>query len=455
MKQTQDPGQSDSRRPAGARPLRILMLAQMVVYPPDAGPKVKSLQVLRHLAARHTVIFCGFARTPDEGQQAEALRPLCHRVETAPLSRSRGSDLAYLAASLARGESFLLRRDERVEMRAMVRRLLAEERIEVIHVDQLNMMRFVPPEWHGPVVLDEHNAVWLRVERLHDHARNPLRRWLLGREARLIRAAEAAACRRADAVLAVSDEDREALRAITDDDVHITVAPIAVDAARYAPLWQARRPLPDRLLTIGVMFSPPNSEGVAWWLREGYDQLRALRPDVEYDIVGPRPPASLGALAARRPSVHLHGYVTDPAPFWTGASVLAVPLLSGGGVRVKILEAMASGVPVVSTSVGCEGLAVRDGDHLLIADAPSSFAQACARLLGDPSLARRLAENARQLILDHYDAAVALAPLDTVYAGITPNCAAMVKAEARAAGMSAQTARGGSAHSLNAGRVLP
>ena len=112
MKQTQDPGQSDSRRPAGARPLRILMLAQMVVYPPDAGPKVKALQVLRHLAARHTVIFCGFARTPDEGQQAEALRPLCHRVETAPLSRSRGSDLAYLAASLARGESFLLLRIE-------------------------------------------------------------------------------------------------------------------------------------------------------------------------------------------------------------------------------------------------------------------------------------------------------------------------------------------------------
>lgn len=435
--------------------LRVLMLTQMVVYPADAGPKVKTLQVLRQLAAHHEVTYCAFARTPEEHHQADALRPFCHRVETAQLSRSRVSDIGYLIASLAAGDSFLLRRDHRAAMRATVRRLVDEERIEVIHVDQLNMMQFVPPEWDGPIVLDEHNAVWLRIERLRAHAPDPVRRWLLGREARLMRSAEADACRRADVVLAVSDQDRDALHAITGDEVPITVAPIAVDVAHYAPIREARDPQPDHLLTIGTMFSPPNSEGVAWWLREGYERLRALHPQVVYDIVGPRPPASLRAIASRRAGVRLHGYVSDPTPFWTGASLLAVPLLSGGGVRVKILEAMASGVPIVSTSVGCEGLAAHDGEHLLVADSPAAFAQACARLLADTSLARRLADNAYQLLLDRYDTQVALAPLDAAYAAIRPNYASSVQTGERVAGMSAQTARGGSAHSPEANRVLP
>lgn len=406
-----------------ARPLRVLMLAQMVVFPADAGPKVKTLQVLRYLAARHEVVYCAFARTPQEHQHAEALRPLCRRLVTVQLTRSRLSDAGYLATSMATGEPFLLRRDNRAAMRNAVERLLVEERIDAIHVDQLNMMQFVPPTWNGPIILDEHNAVWLRVERLHAHAPDPLRRWLLGREARLIQRAEADACRRAQVVLAVSDEDRASLAAITEGRATIETVPIAIDGASYEPLWRARRPQPDRVLTIGTMFSPPNSEGVAWWLREGYQLLRALRPDVTYDIVGPRPPAFLCALATNFDGVRLHGYVDDPAPFWTSASLLAVPLLSGGGVRVKILEAMAVGVPVVSTAIGCEGLAVRHSEHLLIADTPYDFARACANLLSDSALAQRLAENARQLILERYDAAVALAPLDQAYAAVSAHAA--------------------------------
>ena len=152
-----------------------------------------------------------------------------------------------------------------------------------------------------------------------------------------------------------------------------------------------------------------------WWLREGYEQLRVMRPELTYDIVGARPPRALQELAERCEGVRLHGYVADAVPFWTQASALAVPLLSGGGVRVKILEAMAMGVPVISTTLGCEGLDVQDGVHLLVADSPAAFAQACARVLQDSDLARHLARNARQLILERYDAKVALRTLDAVY----------------------------------------
>jgi len=395
--------------------MRILVLTQVVVYPADAGPKVKTLQVLRHLAARHDVVCCTFVRSAKEAQDVGKLREICCRVSAIPIKRSRMNDVRFLIGSLVTGDSFILRRDDSPTMRAMVRQLLHEEHIDVLHVDQLTMMRFVPPDWQGTVVLDEHNAVWQVFERLRKGTRNPISRWLLGREAHLIRRLEGAACHRAQMVLAVSEQDRQALREVGGESALIEIVPITVDAEHFQPIWEARNPQPTRLLTIGTMFWLPNSEGVIWWLREGYEHLRRICPNVTYDVVGARPPRTLQMLAERHAGVHLRGYVADVRPFWTSAGALAVPLLSGGGVRVKILEAMAMGVPVISTTIGCEGLAVRDGEHLLVADHPETFARACATVLRDKELALHLARNARQLILERYDAKVALRALDSAY----------------------------------------
>ncbi len=395
--------------------MRVLVLTQVVVYPADAGPKVKTLQVLRHLASKHDVTYCTFVRSEQEARDVEKLREICHRVITVPLQRSRVSNVRFLIESVATGDSFVLRRDNRATMHAMVRQLIDEEHIDVLHVDQLNMMRFVPSDWPGTVILDEHNAVWQVFERLQKGTRNPISRWILAREAQVIRRIEGQACRRAQVVLAVSEEDQRALRAIAGQAVPIEVVPITVDTAQFQTIWEARNPQPDRLLTIGTMFWLPNSEGVMWWLREGYEYLRTLRPDVTYDIVGARPPHALQLVAEQHAGTHVHGYVPDAKPFWTQAAALAVPLLSGGGVRVKILEAMAMGVPVVSTTIGCEGLDVRDGEHLLVADTPQAFASACAKVLQDKELGSRLAQNARQLILKRYDANVALQTLDVIY----------------------------------------
>jgi len=395
--------------------MRVLVLTQVVVYPPDAGPKVKTLQVLRHLAGQHEVVYCTFVRSDKEALDAAKLGEICCRVVTLPLKRSRAGDVRFLAESLLTRDSFVLRRDYRAAMQSMVRRLLQEERIDVLHVDQLNMMRFVPPEWSGTVILDEHNAVWRVFDRLREGAGNPLKSWFLGRETRIIRKLEGRACRRAQVVLAVSEQDKLALQEVAGESAPIEVVPITVDAEVFTAILETRSPEADRLLTIGTMFWLPNSEGVMWWLREGYEQLRVMRPELTYDIVGARPPRALQELAEPCEGVRLHGYVADAVPFWTQASALAVPLLSGGGVRVKILEAMAMGVPVISTTLGCEGLDVQDGVHLLVADSPAAFAQACARVLQDSDLARHLARNARQLILERYDAKVALRTLDAVY----------------------------------------
>jgi hypothetical protein len=140
--------------------VRVLLLTQLVVFPAHSGPGVKTLQVLRYLAARYEVIYCTYVRSSEEVDNANALRTLCVRVETVPIGRSPLSDAFFLTTSLIERDSFLLRRDERAGMRAMMGRLLREEQIDVVYVDQLNMLRSVPEEWRGPVILDEHNAVW-------------------------------------------------------------------------------------------------------------------------------------------------------------------------------------------------------------------------------------------------------------------------------------------------------
>src|SRR6266567_9623466 len=210
--------------------MRVLVLTQVLVYPPDAGPKVKTLQVLRHLAALHEVVYCTFVRSAKEMQDAAKLRDMCSRVSTVALKRSRAGDVRFLIESLATGDSFLLRRDYRTAMRETVRQLLEEEHIDVLHVDQLSMMRFVPPEWQGTVILDEHNAVWQVFERLRKGEPNPLKRRFLGREARIIGELEGKACKRAQIVLAVSEQDEQALKMVAGETVPIEVVPITVDA---------------------------------------------------------------------------------------------------------------------------------------------------------------------------------------------------------------------------------
>ncbi|MBO0792447.1 MAG: glycosyltransferase [Ktedonobacteraceae bacterium] len=396
--------------------MRILLLTQVAVWPADAGPKVKTLQVLRYLAQQHELVYCTFVRSQSEIEALSELETLCRLIVPVLLKRSKLRDAGFFVQSLLSGDSFLLRRDEHVEMRTVVRELLRKECIELLYVDQLNMMRFVPEAWSGPLILDEHNAVWQLVERLRANTSQIVLRRFLRREVRLLRHLEGEACRRAGQVLAVSEQDKQALGLVAGDDVRIDVIPITLDVERFTFIRQARSPQHARLLSIGTLYWPPNSEGLCWWLREGYGLLRERCPDVVYNIVGARPPRSLRKLAERMAGVRLHGYVAESTPFWRSTTLLAVPLRSGGGVRVKILEAMAMGVPIVTTSIGCEGLQVVDGRHLLIADTAEAFAAACAIIIQDRELAQAMAQNALQLVREQHDSATVLSKLDSIIA---------------------------------------
>ena len=394
--------------------MRILVLTQVVPFPPDSGPKVKTLNVLRYLAQRHDVHLVSFARSTKEVEQAAVLRRYCCSVTTVPLRRSRARDATSLARSLITGRPFLVERDDSRAMRAATDALLAQYQIDAVHADQFSMAQFAVDLPVRLRVLDEHNAVWTIIRRAAQ--REPWGPWRIAAEVewRKVRAYEGAMCRRFDRVTVVSPEDQRALEGAAGGPFPTEVIPIAVDTTALLP--EPRGARARHVVSVATMFYPPNAEGVYWFARNIFPAIRQTLPETEFHVVGSRPPTKVKRLAQGQDGVHVRGYVPDLSSVWPYAGVLVVPVHSGSGMRVKILEAFARGIPVVSTTIGVEGIDARDGEHLLVADDPGQFAAAVIRLLREPATAARLAAAARSLVEERYDWRNALAGLDRVYA---------------------------------------
>lgn len=396
--------------------MRVLLLTQVLPYPPDSGPKIKTYHVIKYLAQRHRVTLVAFVRDTDKPEYIAHLKTLCERVITVPIQRAASRDLVFLGKSLLSGQPWMMLRDERPEMRTALAELAATSQFDIVHADQLNMGQYALPFPSGRKVLDLHNALWVLYKRMSEAQSftNPMK-YLLMRDWPLLKRYEAEMCRRFDAVTAVSEEDKAALiEAGAPSDM--TVTPIAVDLDSQ-PYIQ-RQPKGPHIIHIGTMYWPANINAINWFLDAIYPLIKARLPEVRCTLIGARPPESIIERAKTDPSLTVTGYVDDPLPYLQDASMMIVPLKAGGGMRVKILNALAQGIPMVTTTVGCEGIAVTHDKDILIADEPSAFAEASLRLLTDADLNQRISQNGREMVMQRYDYREAVKPLDDIYAEI-------------------------------------
>jgi glycosyltransferase involved in cell wall biosynthesis len=394
--------------------VNVLLLTQVLPYPPDSGPKVKTYNVLKYLAQRHRVTLVSFVRG-DQSADVEVLQALCAGgVHTVPMERGKMRDAWHMAVSFVTGSPFMMLRDDRPSMHHLVDHLAGRESFDIAHADQLNMAQYAQRVPGASRILDAHNALWLLYRRLWETMWPGPRRWLLGRDWRLLRSYEGRMVRGFDAVLAVSHEDRTALEEAANGAVDITVIPIAIDTDEVAVV--EREPDPTHILHIGTMYWPPNVDGVRWFARHVYPLIHEQRPDAQLDIVGARPPREIATLSDDGTGINVTGYVRDPMPYFRRAALLVVPLRAGGGMRVKILNALAQGIPVVSTTLGYEGIEVTPGRDILVGDTPEALAAQILRVLNEPALARQLSINGRRLAERVYDYRSACRPLEQVYA---------------------------------------
>lgn len=395
--------------------MRVLLLTQVLPYPPDSGPKVKTYYVLKYLAERHDLTLVSFVRDTDKPEHIRHLESLCERVVTVPITRSPIRDLQFLGKSFLTGQPWMMTRDERPEMTAALAQLAKETHFDVVHADQLNMGQYALPFTNSRKILDLHNALWVLYKRLSETLpfTKPMK-YILMRDWRLLKQYEGNLCRSVDKVLAVSEDDKRALiEAGARDD--ITVIPIAIDTDEQAQIQ--RQPRSPHIVHIGTMYWPPNIAGITWFLDEIYPLVKQRVPDVRCTLIGARPPAEITDRTKDDPSLTVTGYVEDPVPYLADSSMMVVPLKAGGGMRVKILNALSQGIPMVSTTVGCEGIAVTNERDILVQDEPQKFADATVRLLTDLALNRDITNNGRSMVVDTYDYRQACKPLDGIYQG--------------------------------------
>ena len=406
---------------------KILFLTQIVPFPPDAGPKVKTYHVIRALAGQgHSVTLVSFVR-PEEAQYLSALQPICSAVHAAPIRRSRFADVFYMLKSYLSGRPFLIERDDLHPMQETVNRLVQENDFQFIHADQLTMVQFalrgasVVPGKKPKVIFDAHNAVWTIVERMKENARFFLKP-VLAVEARRVKQYEGELLRTVDHVLAVTDIDQklleEALRFSKPNESDrvspITVIPIAVDTQKLKPV--NRKVGSKNIVTLGTLHYPPNADGIRWFFNEVFPLVQKRVPDAALTIIGKNPPQDFIELAERNPGViKVTGYVDDLRPYLEESALMVVPVRAGGGMRVRILEAFAYAMPVVTTTVGLEGIHGMPDHDVLVADTPVDFANRTVELLENASLQEKLATNGRELATKKYDWQAALSAMRPIY----------------------------------------
>lgn len=379
--------------------MNVLFLTQVLPYPLDAGPKLRAYYVLRYLAQRHAVTLVSFTRPDDSAAAVAHLRSFCAAVHTTPMVRSPLRTLGAGARAMATGESVVITRDAVAAMRRVLARVMQRTPVDLVHADQTSMVQYAlwaarQQQPRPALVVDAHNALFQVFRRLAAQANNPMKGHLLAWEARRLEAYERRVYAGFDQAVFVTDVDRALF-----DLPHAHVIPICGEVAEAVPRQRAAL----QAGFVGTLFWPPNAEGVGWLLDEVWPAVREQAPAATFVAAGKQPPAALARRAETLPGVRVPGYVADLAPLLAECALLVVPLHAGGGMRVKIVDGWGWGLPMVSTTVGAEGLAYTAGDHLLIADDAPSFAAAMVRLLRDPALGARLAEAGRRHAAEHYD----------------------------------------------------
>ncbi len=387
--------------------MKILYLSQLIPYPPDAGPKVRIYHVLEYLTqAGHQVTLVAFCRESDKPAHMEHMRRLCHELHTVLMRRSRLKDVWYLGTSLLRRRPFLIARDTVDDMHQLVKTLVRQHDFDAVHADQLWMAQYAltakqeKPELTA--VLDQHNATYLIPQRLADSAGNPLLKQILKQESRHMARFEVEMCQQFDRVVWVTADDKTAVQSVAGRSApQITGPVIPICADPLAKTVIARQAGGRRVTFLGGLHWPPNAAGVVWFAREVWPLIHTAVPDAIFTVIGKEPPAELQTL--HLPNLDVTGYVDDVTPLLQETAVFIVPLHAGGGMRVKIVDGWSWGLPIVSTTIGAEGIGYTDGQDILIADTAGEFAQAAIRLLHDPEQSAQLGRHGRTTLETFYD----------------------------------------------------
>ncbi|HEY3973284.1 MAG TPA: glycosyltransferase family 4 protein [Candidatus Sulfotelmatobacter sp.] len=375
--------------------MKILWVKAGKLLPVDTGGKIRSFNILRHLARSHDVTLLSYYGGPRDLEYETAVTqrlPGAVTIHTAAPEGGLAQSLDYVLR-LPSTAPYAVRKFTHASVRQEVARLLSDRSLDVAVCDFLSASLNFPASLSAPVVLFQHNVETMLWRRMARTETSPLRKLSYNIESRKMSSYETSALRRFHHVIAVSDNDRDAMLTLSPR-CPITVVPTGVDTEQYqvAPPASAAPPV---IVFTGSMDWEPNIDAMEYFCRDIWPTILASVPAARFQIVGRNPHPRVQRLASA--SVEVTGTVPSVASYLRSATVVIVPLRIGGGTRLKIFEAMAMAKAMVSTSIGAEGLDVTHGRDLLIADDAASFAAGILQFLRDPELRRSCEQNAAAL----------------------------------------------------------
>lgn len=372
--------------------LRVLVLDEEAPWPLDSGKRIRTWNLLRRLAARHDLHL--FTHGPVSADaRAELDRHHIRITEGAALPKSSGPRFwMRLFGNLFSKFPYSVSKHFTAQLQRQVLSACERQTFDLAHIEWVPYARYSTPGL--PRAITAHNVesdIWMRRAQ---HAGSWLGRKFFGMQASRMEAFERRETKSCDGVIAVSGLDAQ--RFLSYGAQNVAVVPNGVDLEYFQPAPD--RPKNEVLLFVGSLDWFPNEDAVTEFAQHTLPLLRSKNRNISLRVVGRRPGEKLSLLLRGIAGVELVGEVADVRSYVAEARAVVVPLRIGGGTRIKILEAMAMGKPVISTSVGAEGLEVKDGRDLLLADSPQEFVAKIDALLAGAELEASLARNGRSIV---------------------------------------------------------
>lgn len=407
--------------------MNILLISCQPPLPANQGARVRLWALIRHLSLKHSVFFLGLSSENISQNDVLELEEFTQTCKLVVVKRDWLDKAKDLLLSAVLGTPYTVLANTHGPLRDSIARVVANEKIDLVQVEELyTAENVINQKLTCPIILDAHNVEGLILERLSGFEKRLFPALFNKWQTRIMRRYERRVARRFDALFAVSETEQRYFieHGITCHLVSNGVDPVVTnDAASLEdPVTGARTdkregaPSEQQAVTLlycGSFDYFPNQDAVLYFAREILPLIAARNPTIRFRIVGRNPNRKVVALAS--PTVEILPNVKTVAPYFATSQILVVPLRAGGGTRLKILQAFAAGLPVVSSSIGAEGLNAADNVHLLVRDDALGFAEAIQNILDSPELATRLTTNAKTLAEEVYSWERIVAQCDEYY----------------------------------------